>query len=345
LTDLSLENVDFPDEVSEDEEFDDVRYQKFVNSSFADWGFNQLVGHGPVANDKCSTYRGRYGCLHTELHEFPLLLLGEKKWEGQVFQHPVFYSCHRLSCPKCFRSAMVREARAVEGRLVEAEKFHGRAEHIVASVPLEYYYLANGSYSDFLVMRGLALKALARRDVVGGAMFYHAFREDKSGHWYPSPHFHILGFILGGYRCRVCVKQFCSECHGFEGLTRRCFEKDGFIVKIAQDWFSGVAGERKSLYNTAKYQLSHASIRTDVKRPHVVTWFGVCSYRRLKFKYVLKKAVCPYCGGVLVRVRYLGSKYFCVDRDSSDFVSSSHEDLVEEGVVLWEEIVAVSYRG
>lgn len=335
MTDLSLANVDF----SDDEEFDDDTYQKFVNSSYATCGANQLVGHGSVTNENCGKFRGRYGCLDTVSHEFPLLLQGEK-WEGQVFQHPVFYSCHRPSCPVCFRSWMVREARAVEARLVEAEKFHGRAEHIVASVPLERYGLS------FLGMRVLTLKALTVRGVVGGVMIYHAFRENRStGFWYFSPHWHVLGFIDGGYSCRGC-KKVCSahDCHGFEVHTRECFEKDGFIVKIAQDKF-GVAGVRDSLFKTVKYQLSHASIRTDVKRPHVCTWFGVVSYRKLKFKYVPKKAVCPYCSGKLVRVRYVGDKYFCIDRDSPDFVSSSHEDLAEDGVVLWEEIVTVGYRG
>ena len=329
-------------ELSEDEEFDDERYEEFVNDSYGVHGANQLVGHGSVTNENCGTYRGRYGCLNTEGHELPLQLRGEK-WKKQVFQHPVFYSCHKPSCPKCFRSWMVREARAIEFRLSESSKVLGKktgvVEHIVASVPPERYSLG------FVAMRALTLKALVSRGVIGGCMIYHAFRENKAtGYWYFSPHWHVLGFIEGGYKCRSCVKQYCSECHGFEGHTRRRFEKDGYIIKVAQDE-QGVAGERRSPYQTAKYQLSHASIRTDSKRPQVVTWFGICSYRKLKVKYVPKQAVCPYCGRKLVRIRYDGTRYFCIDRNSPDFVSESHEDLNENGAEVWSEIASVDYGG
>jgi hypothetical protein len=329
VTDLSLRNVDF----SDDEEFDEENYQRFVNSSFGTCGANQLVGHGDPC-EKGGEYRGRYGCLNTEGHELPLQLRGRKDFKERLYQHPVFYSCHKPSCPKCYRSWMVREAKAIEFRLLEAERFSGRVEHFVASVPPERYGL------DFVPMRRLTLKALARRGVVGGCMIYHAFRENKStGYWFFSPHWHVLGFIAGGYRCRDCVKQYCSECHGFEGHTRECFKKDGFIVKVAVDVHTGVAGVRRSVYDTAKYQLSHASIRTDCKRPEVVTWFGTCSYRRLHVKYVPKKAVCPLCGLGLVRLQYLGSKHFCIDRDSADFVFESDEALREDGAVVWVEIV------
>lgn len=336
MTELSLANVDFND----DEEFDNDRYEKFVNSSYGTFGANQLVGHGSVTNENCGKYRGRYGCLNDKEHELPLQLQG-KKWKKQVYHHPVFYSCHKPSCPKCFRSWMVREGRSIEYRLLEAEKSFGKTEHIVASVPPERYGLS------FNAMRGLTLKALARRRVIGGCLIYHAFRENKlTRYWFFAPHWHILSFIEGGYKCRSCVKQLCSSCHGFEGHTRQCFEKDGFIVKVAVDHQGrGVAGERKSIYETAKYQLSHASIRTDCKRPKVVTWFGVCSYRKLHVKYVPKKSVCPLCGGELVRLRYLGSKRFCLDRDSPDFEFESVDDLEENGAVVWEEILTVSYRG
>ena len=336
MAELSLSNVDFPD----DEEFDDEAYQKFVNDSYGKFGSNLLVGHGAVTNENCGKYRGRYGCLNVDGHALPLQLRGEKS-RNQVYHHPVFYSCHKPSCPKCFRSWMVREARSIEYRLLEAEKYSGKTEHIVASVPPERYGL------DFLAMRSLTLKALTRRGVIGGCLIYHAFRENKStGYWFFSPHWHVLGFIEGGYKCRSCVKQLCSMCHGFEGHTRKCFETDGFIVKIAvSNEGHGFADERKSVYETAKYQLSHASIRTDCKRPQVVTWFGVCSYRKLHAKYVPKKAVCPLCGGKLVKLRYFGSKRFVLDRDSPDFVFESVDDLEENGIVVWEEVATVSYHG
>jgi hypothetical protein len=338
MTDLSLSNVDFPD----DEEFDDKRYVKFVNERYGVYGANELVGHGVVTDpEKCGMYRGRYGCLNVEGHELPLQLRGEQNWREQVYHKAVFYSCHKPSCPRCFPSWMGREAGAIEARLLEAEKQYGKVEHIVASVPPERYGL------DFKPMRALTLEAAKRRGIIGGCMIYHAFRENKNtGYWYFSPHWHILGVIDGGYKCRTCVKKFCSTCHGFEAHTRECFKKDGYIVKVAVDKEGlGEAGERKSIFKTARYQLSHASIRTDCKRPQVVSWFGVCSYRKLKAKYVPKKASCPYCGGALVRLHYIGNKCFCIDRNSSAFVPESHDDLKEDGVVIFLEAAITNYRG
>jgi hypothetical protein len=317
-----------------DEGFDDFAVDEgCANSSYGVCGANELVGHGPVTNPKCGTYRGRWGCLDHEKHVLPLQLRGDKS-NGRIYQHPAFYSCHSPRCPRCYRSWMVREARAIEFRLSEASKRFGLVEHIVASVPPERYGM---SYDG---MRKLTLLALARRGIIGSAMIYHSFRENKStGYWYFSPHWHVLGFIEGGYKCRSCVKVSCSGCHDFEAHTRECFKRDGYIVKVAVgDEGRGTAGERKSVYHTAVYQLSHASVRTDRKRPQVVTWMGVCSYRKLKVKYVPKKSVCPLCGGELNRVRYLGSKRFCIDRDSPDFVFESIEDLEENGIVVWEEV-------
>ena len=136
---------------------------------------------------------------------------------------------------------------------------------------------------SFDVCRKFILKALSVRGIFGGGMIFHGFRWNKwRKFWYWSPHFHVLGFVKGGYaRCRACVDKKCEgrnkeflRCDGFEARTRRCFETDGVIVKVAEDRF-GVKAERKSIFDTAQYQLSHACIRTDSKRAHAVFWFGV----------------------------------------------------------------------
>lgn len=328
---LSLANVDFSDEEVSEDLASALALAKFVNNGYGTYGVNQLVGHGNKTNSNCGEFRGRYGCLNTSGHELALGLLGEK-YQDQIYQKPVFYSCHNWTCPRCFRSNVHREAVRSAFRLEEAEKQFGKCEHIIASVPPERYGL---SLDD---LYRLLYDALGRRGILGGCVIRHAFRLNRAtGYWHFSPHFHVLGFIEGGYPCRSCRKQYCSECHGFEGHTRKCFERDGWIVKVAVD-DEGVAGERKSIFQTVKYQLSHASIRTDRKRAVVLTWFGVCSYRKLKVKYVEKKSVCPYCRGELVRLRYTGSKVFCIDRDSADFEFESHEDLTEDGLEVWEEI-------
>jgi hypothetical protein len=108
----------------------------------------------------------------------------------------------------------------------------------------------------------------------------------------------------------------------------RGFEKDGYIVKVL--------GARISNYWTAYYQLNHSTIRTNVKRPHACTWFGVCSYRKFKVKVEKKKSLCPICGEELVKLHYLGVRRIVKERDSPVYVGSFVDDLVDEsGSANW----------
>jgi hypothetical protein len=95
-------------------------------------------------------------------------------------------------------------------------------------------------------------------------------------------------------------------CKGFEGRTRRCYEKEGgygsgYIVKVKD--------KRKTIHGTAWYQLNHSSIVSGKVRFHVATWFGVCSYRKLKLMEGDRKHEnkCPICGMELERIKYVGS--------------------------------------
>jgi hypothetical protein len=302
MTNLSLENVDASD-IDGDEP---VEGNPNVGGRWATFGSQQLVSNGSITNEKCGTFSTHSGCLRGDLHK-------GVKWNGEDctdkgFFRVVLNSCHKPSCPICYESWGGREAHKIEGRLLEASKQYGLVEHFSASVPPERGYLG------FDACRKLILKALAVRGIFGGCMVFHGFRWNKyRKFWYWSPHFHVLGFVKGGYgRCRVCVDKKCEgrnreflRCDGFESLTRRCFEFDGVIVKVAEDRF-GVKAERKSIFDTAQYQLSHASIRTDVVRAHAVFWFGVVSYRRFKFKVEKRKMLCPICGNELHGVCYVG---------------------------------------
>jgi hypothetical protein len=111
----------------------------------------------------------------------------------------------------------------------------------------------------------------------------------------------------------------------------RGFEKDGYIVKVM--------GERKTIFGTAWYQLNHSTIRTNVKRPHACTWFGVCSYRRLKVTVEKRKDLCPICQHDLGAIRYFGVKRIVFDRSSSNYKRDSYEDYEEDGRVVWVERV------
>ena len=153
-------------------------------------------------------------------------------------------------------------------------------------------------------LRLKAVKILNSRGIIGGVLIFHGFRYrafdvyknsiQNMSECYWSPHFHCIGFILGGYaQCRKCPKFeaksviTCAGCNGFEARTRRLFEKDGYIVKVK--------GERKTIMGTAWYQLNHASVKRNVARFHVATWFGTCSYRKLKVTIEKRKELCPIC--------------------------------------------------
>lgn len=297
---------------------------------FARYGEWEVVGNGKQTNDRCGVFLNYMGCLHVEGH--CKVTLDGVNHAGKVYVKKGFHYCDKPTCPVCFRRGWaVREAGNIESRLREGEKRFGLIEHVVVSVPRKDYGLS------FEAMRSDAVDAMKARGVLGGVMIFHAFRYhcrdetfvgERAG-WFLSPHFHVLGFVDGGYgRCRNCSKSTCEclRCGGFEGLTRRCFNKDGYIVKVL--------AKRESVFGTAWYQLNHASVKRGVNRFHVATWFGTCSYRRLKLKKGdrIRRGVCPICGEELERVRFVG-----VGVSNSDFWVREFEDdyLDGRGVPRW----------
>lgn len=70
-------------------------------------------------------------------------------------------------------------------------------------------------------------------------------------------------------------------------------------------------GERRTVGGTAWYQLNHATVKVGVKCFRVVTWFGVCSYRKLKvspdFVVVSVRFVNMIWRGFVISVRKIGS--------------------------------------
>jgi hypothetical protein len=102
--------------------------------------------------------------------------------------------------------------------------------------------------------------------------------------------------------------------------------------------------ERISNYWTAYYQLNHSTIRTNVERPHACTWFGVCSYRKLKVKVEKRRSSCPICGEELVKLHYLGGGCIIKERGNEGFVFSFVDDWVDSnGSPYWTEAHSGSY--
>jgi hypothetical protein len=298
-----------------------------------------IVGHGQQTNEKCGTWGSYFGCVRKELHN--RISVHGVNYTGKAFVFRVKKHCDKPSCPVCFAEGWaVKQARREEKRLKLFARHFGQVEHLTASVPVKHYGL------DYDGLREKAIEALGKRGVVGGFLIFHAYRRVHYGHWYFSPHFHVLGFIAGGYKCRGCDclrftyrgVAYCGNadfCDGFEQLTRRLNKADGFILRVF--------GKRITVGGTLWYQLNHATLRKSVKRPHVGVWFGVCSTRRKVFTPEERKElvydepkfkVCPICGHEVVKLQYVGDKFF----DAKDLKNGFFPDLCEDGIDVWIEV-------
>jgi hypothetical protein len=320
-------------------DWDDSCDEPEVNN-WGSYGVYKLVGHGKKTSDTCGKFSHFVGCNRVEKHN--VVTLDGVDFRGKVYVRKVHFSCGKPSCPVCYKSGWaVRLARNIEGRLAEASLRFGQVEHIVVSVPEKDYGL------KFKSLRLKIVKVLSLRGVIGGSMIFHAFRYRDHDFvsrgirylqgWYWSPHFHVLGFIFGGYsQCRHCDKGAlaCLRCSGFEGRTRRFFDKDGYIIKVAMDKH-GVAGKRVTVGGTAWYQLNHSSYRSDAVRFHIATWFGCCSYRKLKVTVERRKEFCPICNKELLRLDYHGYREFVFDRCCSGYEREEFLPINEGSGDVW----------
>jgi hypothetical protein len=284
------------------------------------WGRDgrcERVGHGKQTSSKCGQTLGFKGCLQPELHDHTSFDSNglPVNHHGNAYIKRMVHSCDKPECPVCFkRGFAVREAGKVEQRLLAAQKKFGVCDHIIQSVPQSDYGL---SYEK---LKAKALENLRKLGVIGGVLIFHmerfhnrreALEKNAPQGWYVSLHFHILGVIDKGYNCRSCNKSRseCLWCCEFDGRARRMYyEKDGSgagcITKVKE--------KRKTVFGTAYYQLNHATLIRGKKRSHVVTWFGVCSYKQLHLEKSdrIKRNVCPICQSELVEVFCVGENEF-----------------------------------
>lgn len=271
------------------------------------------VGRGVPSSPDCARWASFSVCKNVEGHDG--VVLGGSDCTGKVVVRHNHLWCKKPSCPICFiRGWSPRVARSIAGRLVEGEKRgFGKVEHIVSSC-----CVADRDLPEH-VLRARCRKALVDRGVSGSVMIFHAYREDRERHvlvW--SPHYHIMGFLKGGYRCRDCRQQFCSKCDGFEGLTRRLNASDGFIVRVL--------GKRQTVVGTAFYQANHASLRLGVRRFHCFTWWGNCSCSKFKAEKLKAEILCPVCHNEMSRCAYVGKRRVVKDVGSADYVRVFGDD-------------------
>jgi hypothetical protein len=309
-----------------------------------------LVGSGLTAtNAYCGNFSGFYVCDRVDLHERIGMMQGQN-WHNKVFVRKVHFNCGKPLCPVCYRGDWaVREAHKVVARLEATSRLlkvsspeSSEVEHVVVSISPKDYGI-----SDEKVLRMKAKKALEELGFLGGGSLFHGSRHRRyeqirngfrqiGTDW--SPHYHYLGFLQGGYKCRDCNhKNKCvAGCGKFDDRRWQYYLKTGIYVKVLP--------KRKSVYHTAWYQLNHASIRQGSKRSVVMVWMGISGYRKVKVKVQKPKAICPVCHYELKKSRYHGKKYFATDRLSSGYVRDSMEDLEEDGLVVWSEIPKRSFR-
>jgi len=270
----------------------------------------QPVGHGQRTSDFCGKWLSFQVCDHKELHEG--VVVDGIDCTGKIVVSHSHLWCHKSSCPVCFiRGWSVREARNIEGRLeVASERGFGDVEHLTVSVPVEDYGLSEE------VLRRKSRMALLVRGVLGGVMIFHGYRKDRRrGVLSWSPHYHVLGFIRGGFDvCRDCVhdRGDCRSCSFFKGREVREYAKDKYLVKVFQ--------KRKTVIGTAFYQLNHATIRLGIKRFHVATWFGVCGYSKLKGKKLKAVATCPACHSEMVKKAHWGKRVIARDIGDPEYL-------------------------
>ena len=332
--------------------------EQLVDAFVEDDPIFTLVAHGKVKNDNCGTFMQRKvkklkGCLRVHLHNQIGVAINGVDYRNKVFVKRVFYSCNRPECPSCGVAGWaVREAARSEGILKYASnKLKMKIDHIIISPPQNF----KATYEQ---LKKYVLKAMLKRGIVGGILIYHHFRYHgrnetyvgEEPHYFKGIHFHVLGFIKGGYgNCRNCVYQRngtfekCKEgCNGFNGVTRRAFDKDGVIAEVL--------GERKTIGGTIWYQLSHASIRKDVKKQVVVNWFGVCGRNKLRVpKGALpqKEHLCEICGEKLCDIVYKGDykkllAFMGGFKDGKGFLLDAKD---ENGNWLWAAVHDGRYEG
>lgn len=245
-----------------------------------------------------------FGCLKDRLHE----MLGKGR---RVYIKQYQRSCYRSSCMECYLKWIARQANRATRRIEEYAKLTGQK-------PIHLMLMVNSSQYDlpYDLLRKRMMEILKIAQWEGGAVIFHPFKFNESSRdWYYAPHFHLVGF---GEKDRIA----------------RAFGRYKWYVKIAE--------ERKSVFQTFCYLLSHCGIR---KKHHTVTWIMGLSYSKVPSEKEPKNTCCPACGGEFVPVYYEGVHPIVTsERHFEGLVDSDgHWKTVETGEWLGNEYYRFDY--
>lgn len=100
---IKFQNVDHSKQGFElSEGFGEDRFDEFpVDDSYATHGNFQLVGNGKITNENCGKFKGLWGCLHVENHD--IIAPDGLNYKGKIYVKKVRFTCHKPSCPVCYR--------------------------------------------------------------------------------------------------------------------------------------------------------------------------------------------------------------------------------------------------
>ncbi len=277
------------------------------------------VGRGARSSDWCGKSRGLVVCKNIEGHKG--VVVKGADCSGKVFVRQQHFWCKNAQCPVCFiRGWSVRGAKFIFRRLeAGAKSGFGKVEHLVVSVSE-----ADSNLNES-VLRKKCRCVLLGCGVLGGCMIFHGYRIDRERNclkW--SPHYHVLGFIRGGYdRCRHCQGGDCYACDGVEGRCYRAYRDNGYIVRVLE--------ERKTEFGTAWYQMNHSTLRLGLRRFHVVTWFGVTGYNNFKSEKTRTGVIpCLACGEEMVRSVHVGKRRIVKDLGDAGYKSVFADEEFDE---------------
>ncbi len=205
------------------------------------------------------------GCLNYKLHQ----KLGKGK---RVYIKQYQRSCYRLSCKACYPKAIARLADRGTKRIENYEKKTGmKSIHLMLLPPPSQFDLPYDKLHERM------MKILKMAQWKGGAVIFHPFKKDKKSRDRKiEPHFHLVGF-------------------GTKAEFSKAYGKFGWYIKDG--------GERRSVFQTFCYLLSHCGIK---EGKHSVIWVGELSYRKggpVKEKQI---TCCPVCEGKFVPVSHDG---------------------------------------
>src|SRR3972149_647770 len=215
------------------------------------------------------------GCLQDRLHT--------KLGKGRVYYVKHYQrSCYRSSCKICYLKWIARQANNATKRIetYSMKNNNKKPIHLILCIPPSQHD------NPVKVLRQRMSHILKLGKIEGAAVVFHPFRFNRTQRqWYPSPHFHLVGF-------------------GNEYEIRNAFGRYGWFVKDV--------GERRSVFQTFCYILSHCGVQQRYKS---VTWFGGVSYSNLQVEKEPKITKCPICGGGFEEIYYAGEVHPVVPPD------------------------------